>query len=165
MVGPNGSGKTSLVELALLQREPTQGSVQSDLSKIGVIEQGAANWMLEDSLLTVLQWQSAASSSEVIASWLHAHRFPFALAERPLASLSAGERTRAALIGLCHRDPPVQVLVLDEPTHSLDLLGVNSLEIVLRQWRGGLLVVSHDDAFLDAVGVDRRIDLSARESR
>ena len=58
-----------------------------------------------------------------IAQVLHAHRFPLALADRPLATLSPGERVRAALICLTRRRPAPELLVLDEPTQHLDFVG------------------------------------------
>ena len=81
-----------------------------------------------------------------------AHRFPLGLAGRPLGELSPGERTRAALIALFDR-PGLELLVLDEPTGGLDLVGVHALQEALRAWTGGLVVASHDRRFLEAVGV------------
>jgi ATPase subunit of ABC transporter with duplicated ATPase domains len=88
-----------------------------------------------------------------------AHRFPAALAERPLASLSPGERVRAALIALAVRTPRVELLVLDEPTNHLDLLATAQLESLLRAWPGGLIVVSHDREFLNQIGIDHVLSL------
>lgn len=93
-----------------------------------------------------------------------AHKFPVALAERPLASLSPGERTRAALITIFRRSPPPDVLVLDEPTYSLDLVGQRAMMNALAAYRGGLVVASHDHAFLAAIGVDRWIEIGQRLS-
>lgn len=162
IVGPNGVGKTSLLELALGERRPATGTVMTAHSRVGVITQGAENWMREESLLSVLLLQSGAHSAAEIADLLHAHQFPFALAERPLSSLSPGERVRAALIGLCHQPSPPELLVLDEPTSSLDFLAIQSLTRSLRAWRGGLLVVSHDDEFLGDLGIDRRLRLASQ---
>ncbi|MFT5353363.1 MAG: ATPase subunit of ABC transporter with duplicated ATPase domains [Polyangiales bacterium] len=155
IVGPNGAGKTSLLELALSERKPTTGTVFTAHSRIGVIAQGAENWRRKESLLSVLLFQSGAQSAPEVADVLHAHHFPLGLAERPLASLSPGERVRAALIGLCQRQAPPELLVLDEPTSSLDFLAIQSLTRSLRAWRGGLLVVSHDEDFLEGMGVER----------
>jgi ATPase subunit of ABC transporter with duplicated ATPase domains len=159
IVGPNGAGKTTLLEVMLGRRVPASGSVFRDMSKIGSIAQGAADWMLDDTLLACLHREDASLSPEGMASLLVAHRFPLALAERPLRSLSPGERARAALICLFHRTPPVEVLVLDEPTYSLDLVGQRALTEALRAWPGGLVIASHDRAFLAEIGVQRRIEL------
>jgi ATPase subunit of ABC transporter with duplicated ATPase domains len=148
IVGPNGAGKTTLLDAIL-------GSVR-DPARIGSIAQGATDYMLEDSLLERLA--TTMSLDDAIAL-LVAHRFPIALAERPLASLSPGERTRAALITIFHRSPAPDVLVLDEPTYSLDLLGQRAMTKALAAYRGGLVVASHDRAFLAAIGVDRFVEV------
>ena len=67
----------------------------------------------------------------------------------PIAYLSGGEKTRALLARLLLEEP--DILLLDEPTNHLDLAGIEWLEDQLRHWRGAILVVSHDRAFLDAV--------------
>ncbi|MFK8004004.1 MAG: ATP-binding cassette domain-containing protein [Polyangiales bacterium] len=162
IVGANGVGKTSLLELALGERKPATGTVRTSHRRVGVITQGAGNWMREESLLTVLLSQSGAHSAAEIAESIRAHRFPLGLAERSLASLSPGERVRAALIGLCHQATPPELLVLDEPTSSLDFFAIHALARSLRAWRGGLLVVSHDDEFLEDIGVERRLHLTNR---
>jgi ATPase subunit of ABC transporter with duplicated ATPase domains len=160
VVGANGAGKTTLLEILSGQRAPATGSVRRDLSRIGVIEQGGANWMLEESLLSCLSTQGSGASED-LAALLVAHKFPLALAERPLRSLSPGERARAALICLFRRSPSVELLLLDEPTYSLDLLGQRAMTNALRAWPGGLVVASHDRAFLSAIGTDTLIELSA----
>ena len=72
--------------------------------------------------------------------------------DRPVATLSGGERFRVALARLLLADPPPQLLVLDEPTNNLDLDTVDQFVEALAAYRGAVLVVSHDDAFLDAAG-------------
>lgn len=159
LTGPNGAGKTTLLEIALGTRPPSAGAVVRDLARIGSIAQGAADWLLDDSLLELLRVNSVEASAEPLAQMLVAHKFPLGLAERPLRSLSPGERTRAALICLFQRSPAVELLVLDEPTFSLDLLGQRALTNALRAWHGGLLVASHDRAFLAAIGATTVLEL------
>jgi ATPase subunit of ABC transporter with duplicated ATPase domains len=157
--GPNGSGKTTLLEVALGLRRPAAGRISCDSGRVGYIAQNAANWRADDSLVELLGMDLGAASPESVAQVLDAHRFPLALADRPLATLSPGERVRAALICLTRRAPPPELLVLDEPTQHLDFPGRAALEAVLAAWPGGLLVVSHDAEFLTAIGVSRRLDL------
>ncbi len=161
VIGPNGAGKTTLLEIMSGGRRPTQGTVFRDLTKIGVIQQGGADWMLEDSLLTCLRVQGPFGTTEDLAKVLVAHKFPLALAERPLRSLSPGERARAALICLFRRSPVVELLILDEPTYSLDLVGQRAMTNALRAWPGGLVVASHDRAFLSEIGTGAFIELGA----
>jgi len=159
VVGPNGAGKSTLLDIVLGRRAATTGTLTGDRTRLGSIAQGGADWMLAESLLDSLRAELPAASPESLARTLVAHRFPLALAERPLRTLSPGERTRAALIALSHRAPGVEVLVLDEPTYSLDLVGQRAVTRVLREWPGGLLVASHDREFLAALRLDATIAL------
>ena len=163
LTGPNGAGKTTLIELALGARAPHSGSAWRDLSRIGSIGQGAADRLLDDSLATLLRNGQAGAGDERLAQQLVAHKFPLALAERPLRSLSPGERTRAALICLFQRSPAVELLVLDEPTFSLDLVGQRALASALLAWPGGLLVASHDRSFLAAINANRVLKLGGAQ--
>ncbi len=80
---------------------------------------------------------------------------------RPVGTLSGGERFRVALARLLLADPPPQLIVLDEPTNNLDLDTVDQLVEALAAYRGAVLVVSHDDVFLERLGVDRVLELES----
>lgn len=79
--------------------------------------------------------------------------------DRPVATLSGGERFRVALARLLLADPAPHLLVLDEPTNNLDLGTVDRLVQSLAAYRGAVLVVSHDDAFLARLGPDLVLEL------
>ena len=79
---------------------------------------------------------------------------------RRLGELSGGERLRATLAAEVFARPVPQLLILDEPTNNLDLEGVEVLADALAQWRGALLLVSHDDGFCERVEVDDVISLA-----
>ncbi|WP_413354985.1 ABC-F family ATP-binding cassette domain-containing protein [Microbacterium sp. 1P06AB] len=78
---------------------------------------------------------------------------------RPVSALSGGERFRVALARLLLADPPPHLLVLDEPTNNLDLDTVDQLVEALSAYRGAVLVVSHDDAFLARIGAGLTLEL------
>jgi ATPase subunit of ABC transporter with duplicated ATPase domains len=146
------------------RRFPTAGKAFRDLSRIGAIAQGGTDWLIDESLLSYLSRQVVHKHHDDLAKVLVAHKFPLALAERPLRSLSPGERARGALIALFQRAPSVELLVLDEPTYSLDLVGQRAMTDALRVWPGGLIVASHDRDFLAAIGVDTVIQLNGFQS-
>ena len=81
--------------------------------------------------------------------------------DRPVATLSGGERFRVALARLLLADPPPQLLVLDEPTNNLDLDTVDQFVAALAAYRGAVLIVSHDDTFLARLGVSRTLELAS----
>jgi ATPase subunit of ABC transporter with duplicated ATPase domains len=77
---------------------------------------------------------------------------------RPSGQLSGGERMRGALLCAVLREPAPRLLLLDEPTNHLDLHGIEALEAMLASWEGALVVVSHDERFLDALGLNQSLD-------
>ena len=159
LIGSNGVGKTTLLEIMLGRRTPTSGTVESDYKRIGAIAQGGADWMVDESLESYLSLHGSGGSPEDLAERLVAHKFPLALGQRPMRSLSPGERVRAALICLFQRSPVPELLVLDEPTYSLDLVGQRALTDALTAWPGGLVIASHNRAFLTAIGIDTYLEL------
>jgi len=159
IAGPNGVGKTTALRVMLGHLAPTQGLARRCAERIGSIEQGGTDWLSDECLLERIVRVSAGASVASVAAVLVAHRFPLALAERPLLSLSPGERVRAALICLSQQTPPVELLALDEPTDGLDFAAASALRRVLRAWPGGLVVISHDRHFLESIGVDRWLTL------
>ena len=78
----------------------------------------------------------------------------------PMAALSGGERLRATLACVLFAEPAPQLLLLDEPTNNLDLVSVSQLEAALNAYEGAVLIVSHDERFLDEIGIQRRLRLS-----
>ena len=161
--GRNGAGKTTLLTMLAGQRQAEQGCVVGDFSRIGMVAQGAANWQSDRGLTANLQSVCDATLEDV-AKILVGHRFPFGLAQRPLKSLSPGERVRAALICLYHRDPAIELLVLDEPTVGLDFVGLGALRDALKSWPGAMVVVSHDRDFIESIDIRCEIRLGATGS-
>ena len=79
---------------------------------------------------------------------------------RPVGTLSGGERFRVGLATLLFAEPPAQLLILDEPTNNLDLTSVRYLVEALSTYRGAILVVSHNPAFLAELGIDHIVELT-----
>ena len=77
----------------------------------------------------------------------------------PLTLFAASSRVAMLLASLLLADPPHQLLVFDEPTNNLDLPSIDALVDALSDYRGGLLVVSHDEHFLGRLGIDASLEL------
>jgi ATPase subunit of ABC transporter with duplicated ATPase domains len=91
-------------------------------------------------------------------------RFLFAqeTALKKAGNLSGGERVRAGLACLLSAEQAPELLILDEPTNNLDLTSLEELTRVLQAYRGALLVVSHDQIFVEEIELTKRLDLSAQ---
>jgi ATPase subunit of ABC transporter with duplicated ATPase domains len=90
-----------------------------------------------------------------LARFLFSHE----AALQTVGTLSGGQRLRASLACVLGGERPPSLLVLDEPTNHLDLDALEALESALRAYDGALLVVSHDAAFLEAIGMEREVRL------
>jgi ATPase subunit of ABC transporter with duplicated ATPase domains len=80
-------------------------------------------------------------------------------ASQIVGSLSGGQLLRAGLACVFGGTTPPSLLILDEPTNHLDIASIEAVEAGLRAYDGALLVVSHDETFLQAIGITRRLDL------
>lgn len=182
IVGANGVGKTTLLERLVADGgvdgaggidpgAPAAGSGTRDLlraahatahtDRIGYLPQRVDGL---DESASVLENVAAAAPTVPIPE-LRNRLARFLIrgdaAIRPVSTLSGGERFRVALARLLLADPPPQMLVLDEPTNNLDIDTAAQLVDALAAYRGAVLIVSHDDAFLERLGVDIVLELGA----
>ncbi|MBO3751920.1 ABC-F family ATP-binding cassette domain-containing protein [Streptosporangiaceae bacterium NEAU-GS5] len=155
ITGPNGAGKSTLLAALLGRAELTEGS--SALGPgvvVGEIDQARGLFLGGDPLLDaftrLVDWAPAEGRTLLAKFGLRADHVL-----RPAATLSPGERTRAALALLQARG--VNLLVLDEPTNHLDLPAIEQLETALAGFPGTLLLVTHDRRMLAAVHTTRRL--------
>jgi|TARA_R100000501_G_scaffold15823_2_gene28766 ATPase subunit of ABC transporter with duplicated ATPase domains len=156
--GANGAGKSTLLALAAGHITPWSGTIRR-YAKAAYFDQ---RMTLLDGEKTILA-NHARHNPDVDDNGRRAAlaRFGFraAAAERRVDRLSGGETLRAALAVVLGGATPPPLLILDEPTNHLDLDALNELETALRAYDGALLVVSHDEKFLQTIGVTSRIDL------
>jgi ATPase subunit of ABC transporter with duplicated ATPase domains len=157
LVGPNGSGKTTVLEALLGRVELSAGQRRLGPGVVvGEVEQARRRL---DTGRTLLDAVLAASGLTVSEARSLLAKFGLGAADvaRPARTLSAGERTRAILALLMAEG--VNCLVLDEPTNHLDLPAIEQLEQAVAGFDGTLLLVSHDRRLLDAVSLTRVIRL------
>lgn len=158
VTGPNGSGKTTLIKLLTGQLEPFSGSVLVGGpmalldQQVGLLERG-------DTIAGNFRRLNPESSENDCRSVLAAFGFRADAALQHVGTLSGGEMLRAGLACTLGGKVPPMLLVLDEPTNHLDIEAVEQVEAGLRAYDGALLVISHDRAFLDNIGVDREVTL------
>lgn len=154
IVGPNGSGKTTLLKLILGELQPDQGEVRlgSNL-EIAYFDQMRTSLREDKSLVeNIGDGQTYITLNGVkrhVLSYLQDFLFSADRARGPISALSGGERNRLLLA--CLFSHPSNVLVLDEPTNDLDMETLDLLAELLAEYKGTVLTVSHDRAFLDSV--------------
>ncbi|MCK6079919.1 ATP-binding cassette domain-containing protein [Microbacterium sp. EYE_5] len=180
LIGPNGAGKTTLLERLVAwagdsfsgrdvaRPVPTgaeaasiRSSVRADAhtDRIGYLSQRVDG--LDDTASVLANIRASAPGAGDVELRNRLARFLIRgdTVHRPVSALSGGERFRVALARLLLADPPPHLLVLDEPTNNLDLDTVDQLVDAVSAYRGAVLVVSHDDAFLARMGPDLTLEL------
>jgi ABC transport system ATP-binding/permease protein len=153
LVGPNGSGKTTLLRLLRGEIEPLEGSIKRATALRTVYFD--QNRLLEPEV--TLRRALAPDSDSVIyqdrvihvASWAARFLFTGDQLNQPVGRLSGGERARVLIARLMLE--PADLLLLDEPTNDLDIPTLEILEESLLEFRGALVLVTHDRYLLDRV--------------
>jgi ATPase subunit of ABC transporter with duplicated ATPase domains len=159
VTGPNGSGKTTMLSLVTGEAAPSSGSIRRLDGRIAMLDQHAD--ALDPALSLLANMQAANPELDDNAAYAALARFAFRnkAALQSVGTLSGGERLRAALACLLSAREPPQLLLLDEPTNHLDIASIENIEAALREYDGALVVVSHDPAFVQAIGCERVIRL------
>ncbi len=155
ITGPNGGGKSTLLQLLLGRLPPAEGTVALGTGvAIGEVDQARAAFHADAPTGDVFRRGVPDWSTADVRTLLAKFGIGAAFIDRPAASLSPGERTRVALALLQARG--VNLLVLDEPTNHLDLEAIEQLEQALESFDGTVLLVTHDRRMLDTVRLTRR---------
>ncbi|OPG08428.1 ABC transporter [Streptomyces sp. GKU 895] len=154
LVGRNGAGKTTLLRTIAGELAPVSGEAHAHVP-LRFLPQRLD--VLDDELSVaenVARFAPAATNNRVRAR-LARFLFRGARADQKAATLSGGERFRAALAALMLAEPAPQLLMLDEPTNNLDMASVRQLTSALESYEGALIVASHDLPFLESIGITR----------
>lgn len=156
--GANGAGKTSLLRLITGDLQPTAGEVRRFVP-VAMFDQQMSLMDREATLYENFRRLNKGASDNDAYAALARFSFRGESASRLARGLSGGELLRAALACVLGGTLKPELLILDEPTNHLDLDSIEALETALNEYEGGLLLVSHDQAFLDAIGIERVIEL------
>ncbi|MGW0130557.1 ABC-F family ATP-binding cassette domain-containing protein [Streptomyces sp. NPDC003299] len=154
LIGRNGAGKTTLLRTIAGELAPVAGEATAHVP-LRFLPQRLD--VLDDELTVaenVARFAPGATNNRIRAQ-LARFLFRGARADQRAATLSGGERFRAALAALMLAEPAPQLLMLDEPTNNLDMASVRQLTTALESYEGALLVASHDLPFLQSLGITR----------
>ncbi len=158
IIGPNGAGKSTLIRLLLGQMQPDSGSIKrAKTLNPTVIDQRRQRLDAEDGVGKTVRdvladggdWLEVNGVRKHIAGYLKEFLFDPGVVDAPVDGFSGGERSRLLLAR--EFATPSNLLVLDEPTNDLDMETLDLLEEVLDDYKGTVLLVSHDREFLDRV--------------
>jgi len=158
--GKNGSGKTTLIKLILGNIEPQTGTVYRADNISVYIDQ---DYSLIDDKLKVYeqaeQFNTSALQEHEIKIRLNRFLFTKEDWDKSCNALSGGEKMRLMLCCLTINNQSPDIIILDEPTNNLDIQNIEILTRAINEYRGTLIVVSHDETFLEQTNIERTIQL------
>lgn len=154
LIGPNGCGKSTLIKLLLEQVEPSSGTVHCGTKiELAYFDQHRSqldvNQKVVDAIADGKREVTINGQSKHVISYLQDYLFTPDRINAPVSSLSGGEKNRLLLAKLMLK--PNNLLILDEPTNDLDVETLELLEDILGNYKGTLILVSHDREFVDNV--------------
>jgi ATPase subunit of ABC transporter with duplicated ATPase domains len=158
ITGPNGSGKSTLLALIAGTLAPWAGDVRVGVAfalfdqRVGLLDPARS---IADNFLAL----NPGTTNNQCRAALARFRFRADAADQIVGTLSGGQMLRAGLACVLGAPQPPQLLILDEPGNHLDIDSLTAVETGLAAYDGALLVVSHDAAFLEAIGITRMIEL------
>lgn len=157
--GANGSGKTSLLKILSGELAPSSGTVQRAGFSYIYLDQDYS--IVRDDLSVFEQARvfNGEMEEHELKTILNRFLFRKETCDKPCRQLSGGEKMRLALCCLMVRADTPEMFILDEPTNNLDIRNTEILTRVVREYGGTLLVVSHDEYFIDQIGIERSVKL------
>lgn len=158
ITGPNGAGKSTLLRTLAGQLAPLAGEVKVRVA-MACLDQDVTLLDPDETILDSFRRLNPSTDETGCRAALARFRFRAEAGLQVCGTLSGGERLRAGLAAVLGGPAPPQLLILDEPTNHLDIASLETVEAGLRAYDGALLVVSHDETFLERIGITRRVAL------
>ncbi|RYU93048.1 ATP-binding cassette domain-containing protein [Emticicia agri] len=163
--GNNGSGKTTLLQLIMGLLQPSVGAIyRADFNYLYIDQ----NYSLIDNQLTVFEQTQRLNERQLpeheLKMLLHYHQFPKEVWDRKCEALSGGEKMKLILCCVAIRNHTPDMLIVDEPTNNLDVYSQEVMTQAIRVYEGTLLVISHDQHFINEIGLKQRIILEKLKS-
>lgn len=158
--GKNGSGKTTLIKIILGELIISQGNINSLSKKAVYIDQDYS--LLHNNLKVYEQAQifnDCALEEHDVKMRLNRFLFSQNDWDKPCNVLSGGERMRLMLCCLTISNESPEIIILDEPTNNLDIQNIEILTAALNEFKGTLIVISHDQFFLEQINIQKSIQL------
>ncbi len=158
--GDNGSGKTTLLKLLLGALSPAQGKVvKSDFSYVWLDQEYAQVNQPLSVLELAEQYNKNNLEDHEIKLRLNRALFPHDTWDKNCQALSGGERMRLYLCCLIISNHIPDIFILDEPTNNLDLTSLSILTETIKNYRGTILIISHDEYFINEVRINKTLEL------
>jgi ATPase subunit of ABC transporter with duplicated ATPase domains len=161
VTGPNGSGKTTLLALISGDLQPWEGAVRV-LTSFSMLDQRVSLLDPKASIRDNFRRFNPQSDENACRAALARFMFRADAALQIVSTLSGGQLLRAGLACVLGGATSPALLILDEPTNHLDIDSIAAVEAGLRAYDGALLIVSHDEVFLEMVGITGRLELPVR---
>jgi ATP-binding cassette, subfamily F, member 3 len=151
IVGPNGAGKTTLLKTLIGELEPIEGTFfNHQRLRLAIFTQHHVDSLdLRLSAVEQMMEMFGAFNTQEYRSHLGSFGLSGNLSIRPMYLLSGGQKSRVAFAVLTYKKP--HILMMDEPTNHLDIDAINALIIALESYKGGLVIVSHDQYFVSSL--------------
>ena len=157
LFGPNGAGKTTLVKMIMGEEKPTVNDVRiGENIKIGYFSQTQNKFDMKKNLQDTFMDMTGCDYGKSF-SYLSKFLFDKESAQKRVSQLSPGERSRFAFAVFAYKN--YDLLILDEPDNHLDIETKEVIEKSLSEFKGALLLVSHDRYFVESVGINKVLNL------
>ena len=158
--GDNGCGKTTLIKLILGELSPGAGSIE--LANLNGVYIDQDYTLIKDHYSIyeqAEQYNDGSMPEHEIKIRLSRFLFDRSTWSKPCSSLSGGEKMRLAICSLMIRQHAPDLFALDEPTNNLDIPNIEILTSAIGNYKGTLIVISHDKKFIEDIGINRKIQI------